>query len=1264
MLPSLSGLRLNDEEPTGVPGGITKARDKRNLFKQLRREEEARAAAANREAAQRAEALKRVYDDWEEAESDEAARQAYANEEARRTPSPVHDDDPAPLPAASLAAERERNEAVQARDSEAAARRVAEQARDQAQQTVQELESVRAWQQAVIDAGTRNLNEQSKVIEEGEKAQAALISRAINAEARAEAAERANDPMDTNNDANASPPLPDQGNGANAPPPYRGDRSLLQPSTDDDRIAELRRYLVDNPAPAEIGASPDFRDVLPMGFERLMKHAFIKRGSRKAITTAPRKDQSPAALEQYMLEKRHQAWKAFTDARDAVLTDKVEMDRWRRLRTTNRSSGIELEHIRWDTEKYLKGGFIDYAASKEGGNIDALKYFKNAKEYPAIKEDLYKALQERQRTDGKTIILRTEKVQAVYEAALTFCQADLKYEVTLARKRTWAALYTFLEEEMLEKWPEGGPTRTPEGELAPTREELWEHAFEEAHKKLPCFPPDSKAFERLQLLMEAQVTNNIQWQYPYYNAYELSRDDGIFGKEFKFRISRGPTMSLVAKRGDRSERTYHIQHVHIPWEWMKVFLDKNATKLAQGLGDFCGSRFLVDEEYEEVKEAHDLIKPDAPEALRTLPDPRITETAPLTIAEHRRLDSTLSNRGFDEASRGAQLTLGTMHSNNNNTSADPLSIGQNRRFGSMVPEHYEFCDPYIEERAEGWTPDPDWEPPVDWRVDLGKNRKNTFLRLHKKYWAYVKHEKYAKNFIGALEASEESLYVQAWNERLLVGNLLDPKKCLRNTPERKTFAFSLTSGFSVAPHDDSGAALEHIVFTYPAHAELPLGHNPMFVASGIIMMLPGPVDKGPPGNELAGIRACLCTVPGHGVNHGSMPTWKAEFYKAAEKAGELATLTLPRHFKCGSALITKVVPQMLSQRSDKEGNYIEFDNCKGVIDKLNPLYANNPNMDVDKLRQLLYEGNKLGRGDGKDTEGKVWSFDVRSQWLASYTTEASRKKMKEVVKQAYAAVYTLSDKEKKAMEEEEARKAKEAKDAEEEAQKAKEEARKAKDAKDAEEEGDDSDDGGDSGNDGGSDGGSAPGPEGGRDDSMDDDESNEAPTPSDRVLSNDSHDSGYNVPVDQPPIAHTPLAQASSSVAPMDVEGDGATTPPPQDSSGSAQMPSSASRRLPGRIRKPAVYSGMESSDKDVNVNGQTMKDPFYYIDDIDLGDPLERERHREMRKSKINSLIRALNRTNSNQEQEKAKERLAAARQSEENAERLYAEYDAQHGQ
>ena len=444
-------------------------------------------------------------------------------------------------------------------------------------------------------------------------------------------------------------------------------------------------------------------------------------------------------------------------------------------------------------------------------------------------------------------------------------------------------------------------------------------------------------------------------------------------------------------------------------------------------------------------------------------------------------------------------------------------------------------------------------------------------------------------------------------------------------------SFSLTSGFNVAPHDDSGSALEHIVFTYPAHTDLPLGHNPMFVASGVIMMLPGPADRGPPDDELANIHACLCTVPGQEVHHGSMPTWTAGLYQEAFEADKLAELTLPKHFKCGSALITKTVPRLLANH--KKG----FPRCRGLIDELNHLYFNNLDIEVDKLRQLLYDGNELGPGDDEDTKGKVWSFEARTRWLASYDTEEGRKEAKSKAKRAYDAVYKPTDEEKQAREVREQRQAQQAQGGEVEY-----ESESASDVEQgAEEDGDL--DGGSDGN-GGEGGGSG-------------DESAQMPPHAQRQSS------------DQP----------GSSVAPMDVEGDGGsdgnggTLPAPTWS----EVVHKAEYLSTRKRKQPNFLGNFEIHDDVVEVNGRKVKDPLHWIkDDLTNQDNMAKRAEKMKERKEWLETFRqqraaAQATYDKNPNDRKAAKRLMLARETVQAAKRhievvkeRLAEYDALHPQ
>ena len=1208
MLPSLAGLSLNDEEPTGVP-----------ILKKSESEiaEDRRQAALN----------KKNRDDRLRAGERRAAERRNAwQEEARRILGPNATREEVRSRAKFLRKEEEvkgeYNEYMADVEGAAAKREVVR----AAARTASLAEASRREEAARVAAAERAAA--AERVAAAERAAAEQREEAARVAAAERAAEALPNPMEVGDDS----------------PPYRGVTALLQPRTY-DRIEKLREHLAFKTVRTPVGQSAGLADVLPIGFNRLIRYASLKRGTKEKEGKRPPK--SPAEMEKIMWTRRTKAWKAFVDAKGRVLNDDNEKRTWEAL--TAEASNIPLDKVRWNTKQYFNKKLIDHVNKEKGRQDAAMEHFNDPDGHPAIQKEMYEAMQRKHSLEGSVIFVRTEKVQKVYEAVLAFCQADLKYEVTMARRRTWAALYEFMEKVMLKKWDPNNP--------AHTREVLWAKAIDEA-RRLPCFPTHAHTFERLQVLMETQVANNIQWQYPYYNAYDLSRDGGIFGNEFKFVISEGPTMSLIM-HGTGAQTKYYVQHVHVSWGWMRRFLREGATDLARTLGSFCASRFLVDEEYQREKDEHDEAKNrGVPEALQTLPDPRTKALYGdlLSLGEQRRMDSDLSDRGKDEASRGAQITLGLKPPNQQSINAEPLTIDRLRPYGSLTPDNYVYYDPFFEELRLTYGPsildDRRWPgTPYDWRPDITENRNEAFKSMFIKYDAYAQHQEFAQKFINALEKSEEELYDQAYWDRSMVSNVLDPGDpaqsgadpaqsganpaqsggCLRDRPKRVAMSFSLTSGFNVAPHDDSGSALEHIVFTYPAHTDLPLGHNPMFVASGVIMMLPGPADRGPPDDELANIHACLCTVPGQEVHHGSMPTWTAGLYQEAFEADKLAELTLPKHFKCGSALITKTVPRLLANH--KKG----FPRCRGLIDELNHLYFNNLDIEVDKLRQLLYDGNELGPGDDEDTKGKVWSFEARTRWLASYDTEEGRKEAKSKAKRAYDAVYKPTDEEKQAREVREQRQAQQAQGGEVEY-----ESESASDVEQgAEEDGDL--DGGSDGN-GGEGGGSG-------------DESAQMPPHAQRQSS------------DQP----------GSSVAPMDVEGDGGsdgnggTLPAPTWS----EVVHKAEYLSTRKRKQPNFLGNFEIHDDVVEVNGRKVKDPLHWIkDDLTNQDNMAKRAEKMKERKEWLETFRqqraaAQATYDKNPNDRKAAKRLMLARETVQAAKRhievvkeRLAEYDALHPQ
>jgi hypothetical protein len=106
-------------------------------------------------------------------------------------------------------------------------------------------------------------------------------------------------------------------------------------------------------------------------------------------------------------------------------------------------------------------------------------------------------------------------------------------------------------------------------------------------------------------------------------------------------------------------------------------------------------------------------------------------------------------------------------------------------------------------------------------------------------------------------------------------------RVVENERDSTGFSQSLSAGYVVGPHDDSGKALEAIGFAYPSQTPMPEGHKWEMAVSGCIHPLPK--DR----NEFV-----LLAVRGEGVFHGTLPT----------------SSTLPHlanHRGVGSALVSK-----------------------------------------------------------------------------------------------------------------------------------------------------------------------------------------------------------------------------------------------------------------------------------------------------------------------------------------------------------------------
>ena len=99
----------------------------------------------------------------------------------------------------------------------------------------------------------------------------------------------------------------------------------------------------------------------------------------------------------------------------------------------------------------------------------------------------------------------------------------------------------------------------------------------------------------------------------------------------------------------------------------------------------------------------------------------------------------------------------------------------------------------------------------------------------------------AKAHARAVQAMEEALLPEAAQVRRSLAETHDPEvnvRVIKGDTECTGFSLSLTHGYVVAPHDDSGLALEAIGFSYPSQTPLPEGHAWEFVVAGCILPLP------------------------------------------------------------------------------------------------------------------------------------------------------------------------------------------------------------------------------------------------------------------------------------------------------------------------------------------------------------------------------------------------------------------------------------------
>jgi len=156
---------------------------------------------------------------------------------------------------------------------------------------------------------------------------------------------------------------------------------------------------------------------------------------------------------------------------------------------------------------------------------------------------------------------------------------------------------------------------------------------------------------------------------------------------------------------------------------------------------------------------------------------------------------------------------------------------------------------------------------------------------------------------GALEQIEMALLPEAGDARRAIVDSCDPDAKYRVAAKTETgepttstgLSLSLTHGYVVGVHNDSGNALEAISFAYASDSPLPEGHEWNFVVAGCIHPLP--VDRD--GFVFVGVR-------GQGVHHGTLPTSSTEAHFA-------------NHAGIGSALVSKSNLVSLLQRRNEPG---------------------------------------------------------------------------------------------------------------------------------------------------------------------------------------------------------------------------------------------------------------------------------------------------------------------------------------------------------
>ena len=154
---------------------------------------------------------------------------------------------------------------------------------------------------------------------------------------------------------------------------------------------------------------------------------------------------------------------------------------------------------------------------------------------------------------------------------------------------------------------------------------------------------------------------------------------------------------------------------------------------------------------------------------------------------------------------------------------------------------------------------------------------------------------------------EAELFPEGAAFRQALTGTLDPRAQLRivdptadNASECSAFSATISSGYVVESHEDSGMALEVVSFVYPSEEPMPAPHVWCFAVSGCVHALP-----------TAPQQFCTIAIRGTGVQHGTLPTCSG----GNGGGGEQKHLAM--HRGVGSALVTKTqVVQTILRLSD------------------------------------------------------------------------------------------------------------------------------------------------------------------------------------------------------------------------------------------------------------------------------------------------------------------------------------------------------------